>query len=124
MSKFEFSGLSTDSYTDIKEFIEYQDNKYGVGVIGKVINVTADVKVMKGENVDIESVGAIAFDPFTHGYYKVSERVGDAFKDGLKIKQKEKRKCYLKNLKVYLNEIDINHNKYNEKYREGESINE
>ena len=30
--------------------------------------------------------GAIAFDPYTHGYYKVSERVGEAFKDGLKLR--------------------------------------
>ena len=26
------------------------------------------------------------FDPYTHGYYKVTKRVGDAFKDGLKLK--------------------------------------
>ncbi len=32
------------------------------------------------------NMNAIAFDPYTHGYYKVSERVGDAFKDGLKLK--------------------------------------
>ncbi len=30
--------------------------------------------------------GVIAFDPYTHGYYKVSERVGEAFKDGLKLR--------------------------------------
>ena len=29
----------------------------------------------------------IAFDPYTHGYYKVTERVGEAFKDGLKLKK-------------------------------------
>ncbi len=28
----------------------------------------------------------ISFDPYTHGYYKVSGRVGDAFKDGMKLK--------------------------------------
>ena len=38
----------------------------------------------KRENVDIELANAIAFDPYTHGYYKVTERVGEAFKDGLK----------------------------------------
>ena len=38
----------------------------------------------KIENVDIELANAIAFDPYTHGYYKVTERVGEAFKDGLK----------------------------------------
>lgn len=69
------------------EFIEYQSNEYGCGVIGKVINVTADEKVMNGDNVDITLVDAIAFDPYTHGYYKVTERVGDAFKDGLQLKK-------------------------------------
>ncbi|MBQ6756892.1 MAG: flavin reductase [Oscillospiraceae bacterium] len=68
------------------EFIEYQNNEYGVGVIGKVVNVTADERVMRGGKVDISLVDAIAFDPYTHGYYRVSERVGDAFKDGLKLR--------------------------------------
>ena len=27
------------------------------------------------------------FDPYTHGYYKVTERVGEAFRDGLKLKK-------------------------------------
>ena len=69
------------------EFIEYQDNEYGVGVIGKVVNVTADESVMDGEKVDMSLVNAIAFDPYTHGYYRVSERVGEAFKDGLQLKK-------------------------------------
>ena len=68
------------------EFIEYQDNKYGVGVIGKVVNVTADERVMADGKPDMSLVSAIAFDPYPHGYYKVTERVGDAFKDGLKLK--------------------------------------
>lgn len=67
------------------EFVEYQDGKYGCGVIGKVVNVTADESVMNGENVDMSLVNAIAFDPYTHGYYKVTERVGEAFKDGFKL---------------------------------------
>ena len=67
------------------EFIEYQDNKYGCGVIGKVVNVTADESVMPNGKLDMSLVNAIAFDPYTHGYYKVSERVGEAFKDGLKL---------------------------------------
>ena len=68
------------------EFVEYQDGATGCGVIGKVVNVTADEKVMKDDKVDITLVDAIAFDPYTHGYYRVTERVGDAFKDGLKLK--------------------------------------
>ena len=51
-----------------------------------VVNVTADEKIMKDGRPDISLVNAIAFDPYTHGYYKVTERVGEAFKDGLKLK--------------------------------------
>lgn len=67
-------------------FIEYQDSAYGLGVIGKVINVSAEESVLQNGKVDISRVNAIAFDPYTHGYYKVAERVGDAFKDGLTLK--------------------------------------
>lgn len=70
------------------EFIEYQHNEYGCGVIGKVVNVTADEKVLRDGKVDLSLVNAIAFDPYTLGYYKVSERVGDAFNDGMKLKAK------------------------------------
>lgn len=68
------------------QFIEYQDGEYGCGVIGKVVNVTADESVVINGKVDISLVNAIAFDPYTHGYYKVTERVGEAFSDGLKLK--------------------------------------
>lgn len=69
------------------KFIEYQSNEYGIGVIGKVVNVVADENVLNDGKVDISLVNAIAFDPYTHGYYKVTERVGDAFHDGLKLKK-------------------------------------
>lgn len=69
------------------EFVEYQSGEYGCGVIGKVVNVTADESVMANGNVDISLVNAIAFDPYTRGYYKVTERVGEAFKDGLQLKK-------------------------------------
>ena len=69
------------------EFIEYQSNDYGCGVIGRVLNVTADERVMVNGRVDMSLVNAIAFDPYTHGYYRVSERVGEAFRDGLKLKK-------------------------------------
>ena len=57
------------------------------GVIGKVVNVTADESVMVDGKIDMSKVNAIAFDPYTHGYYKVTERVGEAFRDGLKLKK-------------------------------------
>lgn len=68
-------------------FIEYQTNRYGCGVIGKVMRITADERVLKDGKPDMSLVNAIAFDPYTHGYYQVSQRVGDAFRDGLKLKK-------------------------------------
>ena len=67
------------------EFIEYQSNEYGCGVIGKVVNVTADERVMPDGKLDMSLVNAIAFDPYTHGYYRVAERIGEAFRDGMKL---------------------------------------
>lgn len=97
--KFEKSGLTATKSENVDapiinefplcmecEFIEYQSDEYGCGVIAKVVNVTADESVMKDDKVDIQLVNAIAFDPYTHGYYKVTERVGNAFKDGFQIK--------------------------------------
>lgn len=69
------------------EFLEYQSNEYGCGVIGKVVRVTADERVMKNGKPDMSLVDAIAFDPYTHGYYRVNQRVGEAFKDGMKFKK-------------------------------------
>ena len=41
-------------------FIEYQNNEYGCGVIGKVVNVTADESVMVDGKIDMSKVNAIA----------------------------------------------------------------
>lgn len=100
LHKFENSGLTAtkSSLVDAPiinefpicmecEFIEYQDQEYGCGVVGKVVNVCADEQVIKDGKIDISLVNALAFDPFTHGYYKIGERVGNAFKDGLQLKK-------------------------------------
>lgn len=97
--KFENSGLTATKAESVDapvinefplclecEFIEFQDDTYGIGVIGKVISITADESVMVNGKIDMALVNAIAFDPYTHGYYRVAERVGEAFKDGLKLK--------------------------------------
>ena len=94
--KFEKSGLTAikSQKVDapiINEFpicmeCELLEGESDWGIVGKVVNTSADEEVMKGDNVDISLVEAIAFDPYTHGYYKVTERVGNAFEDGLKLK--------------------------------------
>lgn len=42
---------------------------------------------MKDGRPDMSLVNAIAFDPYTHGYYRVAERVGEAFSDGLRLRK-------------------------------------
>ncbi len=69
------------------EFIKCQNDEYSYGVIGKIVNVLADEEIMDNEKVDVSKIKAIAFDPYTHGYYEVSKRVGNAFKDGLDLKK-------------------------------------
>ena len=68
------------------EFVEYQNDDTGIGVIGKVLRTSVEEANLKDGKVDIDSLGAIAFDPYTHGYYKVGGRVGNAFSDGAKLK--------------------------------------
>lgn len=95
-NKFKNSGLTSIKSENIdapiiNEFpicmeCELIDDLSNWGIAGKVVNVFADESIMNGDNVDISLLEAIAFDPYTHGYYKVSERVGNAFKDGLKLK--------------------------------------
>ena len=68
------------------EFMEHQDGDTGLGVIGKVLRTSVEEANIKDGKVDVDSLEAIAFDPYTHGYYKVGGRVGDAFKDGQKLK--------------------------------------
>lgn len=56
-------------------------------MIGKIVRVSVEDKVLKNGQVDISLLDAIAFDPYTHGYYRVQQRVGNAFKDGLELKK-------------------------------------
>ena len=97
--KFEKSGLSWEKSALVDapiinelpvamecEFVEYQSDATGVGVIGRVLRTSAEERVMKDGGVDVDALDAIAFDPYTHGYYRVGGRVGEAFRDGLKLK--------------------------------------
>lgn len=84
------SGYALTEWTRTNPRLIWQGRKGAAAVrlcVGRVVNVTADERVMADGKVDISRVDAIAFDPYTHGYYRVTERVGEAFKDGLKLKK-------------------------------------
>lgn len=55
--------------------------------LGEIKNVSADESILddNGE-VDLTKFSPITYDPIHHGYYKLGEKVGNAFKDGLQLK--------------------------------------
>ena len=55
--------------------------------IGEIKNVSADDSIL-GEDgeIDLDKFHPITFDPVHHGYYELGKRVGNAFKDGMKLK--------------------------------------
>ena len=55
-------------------------------LVGEIVNVSADESVVTDGVVDIKKVKPISFDPFGNAYFGVGEKVGNAFKDGMKLK--------------------------------------
>ena len=55
-------------------------------VIGQIVNVSADEGILTDGNVDYKKLDAIIFDPAAAAYIRLGEKVGNAFKDGAKLK--------------------------------------
>ena len=56
-------------------------------VIGQIVNVSADERILDSEgNIDTAKLDAIIFDPIQAAYRKVSDKVGQAFQVGAKLK--------------------------------------
>lgn len=68
------------------EVVEFQQQPYGLRVLGKIVNVLADEKVLddKGK-IDAAKLNAFAFDQMRHGYYALGEKVGQAWNAGAPI---------------------------------------
>ena len=65
------------------EVVEMQTQPYGLRVLGKIVNVIADEKVLDDAGkIDAGTLGAFAFDQMQHGYYAVGEKVGQAWHSG------------------------------------------
>ena len=56
--------------------------------IGEVVNVSVDESILDGNGkIDLTKFSPICYDCDGHGYYKLGEKVGQAFSDGLKLKR-------------------------------------
>lgn len=55
-------------------------------LIGEIVNVSVDENVLTDGKIDPKKLKPITFDPANHTYVGLGEKVGDAFKDGAKLK--------------------------------------
>lgn len=100
--KFERSGLHAVKSTRVnapivEEFpltleckvVECEHTVYGFRVLGEILNVLADEKVLD-ENGKVEpaKLNAFVFDQFCNGYYAIGEKVGQAWNTGAKLMKK------------------------------------
>lgn len=71
------------------QVIEMQSQPYGLRVLGKIVNVIADEKVLDGAgNIDVSKIHAFAFDQMQNGYYAIGEKVGQAWHSGADLMKK------------------------------------
>ena len=100
--KFEHSGLHAVKSTRVDapiveeyplmlecKVVEFQDQPYGLRVLGEIVNVLADEKVLdeKGR-IDAGKLHAFAFDQMRNGYYAMGEQVGQAWHSGAEYMKK------------------------------------
>lgn len=55
-------------------------------LIGEIVNVNADESILTDGQIDPKKLKPIAYDPVNHTYIGLGEKVGNAFKDGFRLK--------------------------------------
>lgn len=55
-------------------------------LIGEIINISVDESILNGDKIDVKKLKPIVFDPSNNTYMSLGEVVGEAFKDGFKLK--------------------------------------
>ena len=100
--KFERSGLTATKSEKVNapivnefpvtlecEVAETKQESYGFHVLGKIVGVLAEDKVLDDSGkVDVSKLGAFCFDQFQNGYYAIGEKVGQAWGTGKGLMQK------------------------------------
>lgn len=54
-------------------------------LIGRIVNVCADEKILTEGKIDPKKLNPITYDPVNHDYLTLGEKVGNAFSDGKKL---------------------------------------
>lgn len=101
--KFERSGLHAEKSSRVDAPVvtdfpltleckvkELQHSDSGFRVVGEIVNVLADEKVLDAKGrVDPAKLNAFVFDQFQSGYYAIGEKVGQAWKTGAELMKKD-----------------------------------
>lgn len=70
------------------EMVDLADDGGDYRLIGKVVNVVADDAVLTNGKIDLGKLQVISYDSALHAYRVIGDVVGQAFHDGLTIKNK------------------------------------
>mgnify|MGYP000560572223 FL=1 len=54
--------------------------------MGEIVNVNADESILTDGHIDPSKLKPITYDPVNNTYIGLGKKVGNAFKDGLKLK--------------------------------------
>lgn len=66
------------------EMVSY--DKESNHLVGRILNVSADEKILTDCKIDYRKVRPITYDPINHHYIELGSIVGNAFSDGKKLK--------------------------------------
>lgn len=66
------------------EMVSY--NKESNYLVGRIVNVSADEKILTDGKIDLGKLRPITYDPINHHYIALGEVAGNAFSDGKKLK--------------------------------------
>ena len=61
-------------------------NEEACRLVGEIVNVCADERILTDGKVDLSKFSPITYDPVNHDYLTLGDKVGKAFSDGLKLK--------------------------------------
>lgn len=71
------------------EVVEMQSHPYGLRVLGKIVNVIADEKILDDNGkIDAGKLNAFVFDQMQNGYYAIGEKIGQAWHSGANLMRK------------------------------------
>lgn len=72
------------------ELLEFLETEYVSGIVGKIVNVKAEEKVLsENGKVDPVKLKALTFDQFQHGYYTTGEKIAKAWNAGAELMKKK-----------------------------------